>query len=513
MPRNASGNYSLVAGNPVAPDTLIEVNWANPTLADIAQALTDSLDRYGRGSMVGSMKFPDGSVAAPAIAFAAESTTGFYRAAGKVLSASVNNSEILRLEPLKVSLKSGAVDMVVVEPTRVTITPPTTFTGDTTFTGAPSWVTAPTAAEHLANKSYVDAQFSSAAGGGYLPLAGGTLTGNLIIVRNQNAVLTLNTPDAAANRKNGAVYMSSNGVLNLVTTNDAGSVEQVAFRINPDGNCYTVTGAKFWHAGNDGAGSGLDADLLGGKAWSAANVANTHVTRDVNGQIRVTTIDIAGVVLSNESSKLRTASQIYASGRIRSDDSLEVNGITLLNNSGWWSTAYPFQSDWAIRGNDIIANGGRHYGGWIRNASTCTLGGDNGHAFGFFWDGTNFAVCINNNTNKGFDTWAYSDSRIKTDVQSSRVNALETLRGLGIQEFNIDPKMAKLLGEPEHHRIGMMADEVQDVIPEAVVVLSPGENLNPEVPRDLKQLRYTALIPWIIKALQQLADDVDALAA
>lgn len=42
MPRDANGRYTLPAGNPVLANTVIDPDWANTTLHDIAQALTDS---------------------------------------------------------------------------------------------------------------------------------------------------------------------------------------------------------------------------------------------------------------------------------------------------------------------------------------------------------------------------------------------------------------------------------------------------------------------------------------
>lgn len=44
---------------------------------------------------------------------------------------------------------------------------------------------------------------------------------------------------------------------------------------------------KIWHAGNDGAGSGLNADLLDGLQSSAANVASTVAARDGAGDLVV----------------------------------------------------------------------------------------------------------------------------------------------------------------------------------------------------------------------------------
>jgi len=55
MPRNPSGVYILPAGNPVVPHTLIEATWANPTMDDIATALTLSLPRDGSAPMTGRL--------------------------------------------------------------------------------------------------------------------------------------------------------------------------------------------------------------------------------------------------------------------------------------------------------------------------------------------------------------------------------------------------------------------------------------------------------------------------
>jgi hypothetical protein len=79
MPRNTSGVYSLPPANPVVPYTTIATSWANPTMADIGQALTDSLDRTGRGGMLAPFRVFDGSINAPGFAFTNEPTLGIWR--------------------------------------------------------------------------------------------------------------------------------------------------------------------------------------------------------------------------------------------------------------------------------------------------------------------------------------------------------------------------------------------------------------------------------------------------
>jgi hypothetical protein len=79
MPRNSSGVYTLPAGNPVTTRTIIESSWANNTMSDIANEITESLARNGAGGMTGPMKATDGTAAAPSITFGSETSTGLYR--------------------------------------------------------------------------------------------------------------------------------------------------------------------------------------------------------------------------------------------------------------------------------------------------------------------------------------------------------------------------------------------------------------------------------------------------
>lgn len=91
--RSAGGTYSLPAGNPVVTGTTITTTWANSTLSDIAQGITDSLDRNGRGSMAAQLRLLDGTVSTPGIGYGNETNTGLFR----------NGSGDLRLSVLGVS--------------------------------------------------------------------------------------------------------------------------------------------------------------------------------------------------------------------------------------------------------------------------------------------------------------------------------------------------------------------------------------------------------------------------
>ena len=106
MPRNSSGTYTLPLP-PVVPDTLITADWANTTLADIAQSLTDSLDREGRGGMNSPLRVNFGTEAAPGFAFTAATGTGMWGEAA-ALNFSVSGSRIARY---------SATELQVIRPT------------------------------------------------------------------------------------------------------------------------------------------------------------------------------------------------------------------------------------------------------------------------------------------------------------------------------------------------------------------------------------------------------------
>lgn len=95
MSRNASGTYTLPQDS-VVGGTVIEANWANPTMDDIATAITDSLSRSGKGTMISSLKYFSGTVAVPGISFTDEPGSGVYYFGTKDFRFSVNGNPTLR---------------------------------------------------------------------------------------------------------------------------------------------------------------------------------------------------------------------------------------------------------------------------------------------------------------------------------------------------------------------------------------------------------------------------------
>jgi hypothetical protein len=107
MPRDLNGLYTLPVGNPVVSGTIIESVWANLTMTDIANALSDSLSRTGLGAMLSAFKFADGTMGAPGISWINEPTSGFHRDALNSFWYSVGNEDVLHITKDGIELAPG----------------------------------------------------------------------------------------------------------------------------------------------------------------------------------------------------------------------------------------------------------------------------------------------------------------------------------------------------------------------------------------------------------------------
>ncbi len=119
--RNSGGTYSLPAGNPVISGTTITSTWANTTLTDLGTEVTNSLDRQGRGGMAAPLKIVNGTVSAPGLTSASETSSGLFRNASGDWRFSVLGTAVLKLQsalvttlvPLTVTGRTTTTDLTV----------------------------------------------------------------------------------------------------------------------------------------------------------------------------------------------------------------------------------------------------------------------------------------------------------------------------------------------------------------------------------------------------------------
>ena len=112
MPRNGAGTYTLPAGNPVITNTNITADWGNDTMEDIGNELTNSLSRDGDGGMNAPLRFIDGDINAPGIAWVAETNTGFYYAGPGEFWVSVLGTDVVQFTDNGLLIPTG-IDLTV----------------------------------------------------------------------------------------------------------------------------------------------------------------------------------------------------------------------------------------------------------------------------------------------------------------------------------------------------------------------------------------------------------------
>jgi hypothetical protein len=127
MPRNQSGIYTLPGGNPVTPGAVIEASWANTTLEDVADALTNSLSRTGSGGMLVPFRIADGNVTGPGLSFLNETNSGLYRSGAGSVWMSVLGVNTAQFSTVGLTIPAGKA---------LTIQGATYLTSTLTVTGA-----------------------------------------------------------------------------------------------------------------------------------------------------------------------------------------------------------------------------------------------------------------------------------------------------------------------------------------------------------------------------------------
>ena len=90
-----------------------------------------------------------------------------------------------------------------------------------------------------------------------------------------------------------------------------------------------------------------------------------------------------------------------------------------------------------------------------------------------------------------------SDRRLKKNIAPTTINAIDIINKLDMVEFDF-------IKDNKHEEVGLIAQEVEKVIPQAI-------SRNPENEDDFLHIDYTAFVPYLIKAIQELNQKVERL--
>lgn len=302
----------------------------------------------------------------------------------------------------------------------------------------------------------------------------------------------------------------------------------------------TIANNVVWHAGNDGAASGLDADLLDGQQGTYyATAANTILTGvpvapTANSTTNSTQIATTAYVTTALTNQVHAAANTSVNGFMSAADKAKLDTVAssatanqtdtyLLargNHTGTQTanTISDLSTILALKANaanavhtgttttttttfDPAANVSPAYiatgafgGGYVMKDGTTYAGMWTSGASIQFGIGTASAMTVVGSlSSTGFSSpnnvSAYSDARLKTDIETitGALELVNNLRGVRYTRDNI-------------RHVGVIAQEVQEVIPELV-----------DTNHEYLAVYYANMVGVLIEAIKELSAKVDKL--
>jgi len=247
------------------------------------------------------------------------------------------------------------------------------------------------------------------------------------------------------------IQWDSAGYLQFVNSE---SGEYLRIKSGNNGLTFTADGTErtVWHSGNDGSGSGLDADLLDG--ISSGSFLRSDTADQTNGDI--TFNGGAGAITVTGGSDIR------------------------LSTGSWSGDTCKIQ----------------HHDNYLY-----IVGGSNGHILRDTSGHNNLILDANGNGTFIGNVTAYSDARLKTDIHTinDALGICGKLRGVSYNWIRD--------GKPS---IGVIAQEVEEVLPEIVL---RNEDTDPATGEttEIKSVDYGKIVGVLINAINELKAEVDEL--
>ena len=248
---------------------------------------------------------------------------------------------------------------------------------------------------------------------------------------------------------------------------------------------------KIWHAGNDGSGSGLDADLLDGlqpKSSSGSTGANQILRSHSNNYFYHNSwIQVGGSGLFSGSTNGAhfNPNTTTSYGTWRSSGSRGGYDGILFDGGGDVAIMYDSSGNGGLYRQ---ANGRWHIYHHVGNNCLAIGGSGTSSTYEAYVHGDLYATG---------NITAYSDARIKENVVTidSALEKVESMRGVYYNKID-DPDKTK--------EVGFIAQEVNEVIPEAVTYAEDVDQYG------VKYANITALLVESVKELSQQVKDLQA---
>ena len=374
MPRNSSGVYTLPSGNPVVPGTTIDAAWANDTMEDMANELTNSLSRTGAGGMLAPFRIADGLVTGPGLSYLNETNTGLYRSGAGSTWMAVLGVNTVQFSTVGMTIPVGkaltaqgnasvggtlAVAGATTLASTLAVTGALTATGgvlgnvtagsgtstfnnvtingnldmDAGSSGTITNLPNPTNSGDAANKAYVDSQDALR-----LALTGGTMTG--AIAMSNNKVTGLATPTADQDAATKAYVDSVAQGIDAKASCAAATTGNVTLSGTQTIDGYALTAGQRVLVKDQSAAADNGIYVVAAGSWSRAADANTwdelvaaftfieHGTTNANNGY-ICTIPVIGTLGTTPV----TWAQFSGAGQINAGTGMTKSGNTLNVNT------------------------------------------------------------------------------------------------------------------------------------------------------------------------------------
>ena len=365
--------------------------------------------------------------------------------------------------------------------------------GTSTFTGNGSGLTNVNAAtlDSIDSLSFVRSDANDDVTG----LLNISRTGEMLKISDTSATGSPYVGFYQAATRRGYIQMVNGGTMRIASDQtgerlDIGSgLTGLTFYENVTNLSHTV-----WHSGNDGAGSGLDADTLDGANSATANTASTIVARDASGNFA------AGTITAALSGNATTATTLATT---RAINGTNFNGSAAITTATW-GTARTIWGQ-SINGSANITAAVLPAAGSVSAPAFSTSGNTN---TGIYFSAANVMNVATGGTLAATfsatgdftavgEVTAYSDVTLKDNIKviADPLTRILSIRGVTFTRND--------QSDTDKVHMGVIAQEVEQYFPEVVHTTENG----------IKTVNYGAMAGAFIEAFKAQQSQIDELRA
>jgi hypothetical protein len=284
-----------------------------------------------------------------------------------------------------------------------------------------------------------------------------------------------------------------------------------AITVDAYGRVTSVTGSAGYVTSSGVTSVATGTGLTGGPITSTGTVSLATAgagASSYSSGISAITVDAYGRVTSVSGSANYTAlngsptfNAITGTGQIKGLSLVSTGGAVYLANDlqtymAWDNTNIVFNKK-TLCTSDVGTNG-KFFGS---GGGAAVLAAGSTNVLYFSWNGSDLIYDINNGAvSRAIYYFGASDQRLKTNISNTEVDSLSIINSIGLKKFDWTDEGLNynLLQEKDKSvKIGVIAQELSQVIPEAVIKIKNKEEVETQL------LKGEAIIPYLIGAIQE----------